>query len=546
MAVSKITLKEGNQVRAQINLQNDTVTEQTVLAGYTFHRADGEVLQGAYQPFIPSGTLNITENGIHNVRSYDSVDVNVSSSEPEPLPASYFNISANIITGFSEEGLNAYNNGEIVDLIIPAIDGNGNPILEIGEMALNLSGDTKIRSITLSEGITTVRSYNFRSMSFSELNLPSTLITLESNSFDNNNYLAELYIPENVRYFTAAFDQCNLSKIVVDPNNQYFHSAENGYEMNAIIRTADNTVILGCKNTDISNSLTITKIDDYAFYMVDIRNMSFPRSLLNVGSMAFSYCSKLETLNFASANITTIGTSAFSECSNLTEIYLPSTIQNIGFSAFHGCKSLKLIQADVTPETWINLDINRNLFNSNVTQPVRVALRGNENAVYNELVGNISIEYSDGIEQSLFVSETILPLNNYVLLQDLNQVSVVNIWEGLFISDVCFVGCSNLTTVQLGSQVMTIGNNAFAGCPLTSVTLSDDLTQIGEYAFANCDQLTEIKLNSGTPPILGTGAFDNTNNCPIIVPNGSYNDYISSETWQPYVSRIHEEEIPEG
>ena len=46
MAVSKITLKEGNEVVAQINLQEDTVQPEVLFKGYTAHNSKGESIVG--------------------------------------------------------------------------------------------------------------------------------------------------------------------------------------------------------------------------------------------------------------------------------------------------------------------------------------------------------------------------------------------------------------------------------------------------------------------------------------------------------------------
>ena len=46
MAVSKVTLKEGNEKKILIDLTEDTVVEDKVLKGYTFHKANGEIAVG--------------------------------------------------------------------------------------------------------------------------------------------------------------------------------------------------------------------------------------------------------------------------------------------------------------------------------------------------------------------------------------------------------------------------------------------------------------------------------------------------------------------
>ncbi|MBQ6209968.1 MAG: leucine-rich repeat protein, partial [Prevotella sp.] len=64
---------------------------------------------------------------------------------------------------------------------------------------------------------------------------------------------------------------------------------------NAIIETSTNTLISGCKNTSIPNS------------------------------------------------VTTIGDGAFHGCSGLTSITIPNSVTTIGDGAFHGCSGLTSI-----------------------------------------------------------------------------------------------------------------------------------------------------------------------------------------------------------
>ena len=75
--------------------------------------------------------------------------------------------------------------------------------------------------------------------------------------------LTSVSIPASVTSIGEyAFSGCgNLATITVDENNQTFDSPEGS---NAIIRTADNTLVAGCKTTVIPAS--VTSIGDQAFY----------------------------------------------------------------------------------------------------------------------------------------------------------------------------------------------------------------------------------------------------------------------------------------
>ena len=97
-------------------------------------------------------------------------------------------------------------------------------------------------------------------------------------------------------------------------------------------------------------------------------------------------------------------------------------------------------------------------------------------------------------------------------------------------------GCKD--TVVPGG-VTEIGNRAFFKCDgLVSVTLPDTVASIGEAAFHKCTGLTSITCMATTPPTMGIGMLDDTNDCPIYVPAVSVSRYKKAASWKSYASRI--------
>ena len=95
-------------------------------------------------------------------------------------------------------------------------------------------------------------------------------------------------------------------------------------------------------------------------------------------------------------------------------------------------------------------------------------------------------------------------------LRTLGSVEDEHNWEGVFqetdISRItipplvtslppkCFKSCYTLKTVNLPSQLTTIGKQCFEGSKIASLTLPASLTEIGDEAFKNCKNLSTIKL----------------------------------------------------
>ena len=110
---------------------------------------------------------------------------------------------------------------------------------------------------------------------------------IDGSAFRGCSSLTYITIPKIVKdIYSTAFSDCRLSSIVVESGNTVYDSRDN---CNAIIKTASNELIAGCKNTEIS------------------------------------------------ASVTTIGKYAFEGCKGLTSITIPNSVTDIGYDAFSGC-----------------------------------------------------------------------------------------------------------------------------------------------------------------------------------------------------------------
>ena len=133
-----------------------------------------------------------------------------------------------------------------------------------------------------------------------------------------------------------AFDRCSgLTTINVEAGNAFYDSRNN---CNAIIETATNTLITGCKNTAILNS--VTSIGDDAFWGCSgLTSVTIPNSVTSIGDGAFSYCSGLTSVTIPSS-VTSIRDYAFSYCRGLTSVTIPNSVTIIEDHAFYYCSDL--------------------------------------------------------------------------------------------------------------------------------------------------------------------------------------------------------------
>ena len=124
--------------------------------------------------------------------------------------------------------------------------------------------------------------------SFNEFQYFIGVKSIGSSAFSNCSGLTSITIPNSVTSIgNYAFRSCSgLISIKVEDGNPKYDSRNN---CNAIIQKSNNSLIVGCKNTVIPNS--VTNIGEYAFSeCYGLTSITIPNSVTSIGSFAFSWC----------------------------------------------------------------------------------------------------------------------------------------------------------------------------------------------------------------------------------------------------------------
>ena len=338
------------------------------------------------------------------------------------------------------------------------------------------TGNQQIKAVYLGEGVSSVK----------------------YGAFSGCKNLEIIFVSKDVEKISSyAFANCpSLNTIMVDENNEIYRA-----QSNCLIEIETDCLILGCKNSDIPETVkkigsrafagctglssivipeSVTSIEAYAFSNCKgLTDMIIPDSVTYIGESAFLGCEELGSIKLSAA-LTTIERSVFYDCKSLTSITIPDGVTLIGGSAFCGCNSLSNVEI---PSSVITIDAS--------------AFYGCEHLV------NLSIP--EGVES--------IGTSAFYMCKGLQSVILPDSLTS--IGESAFFGCGNLMSVKIPNGVTLIGKSAFCNCSkLKTLVISNSVEKIDDYAFYLCTELTTIIFEGTCEEWL---AIDKTHNWNLLV-----------------------------
>ena len=129
--------------------------------------------------------------------------------------------------------------------------------------------------------VTAIETNAFLDTDITSVIIPKTIITMDVGAF--------MHSFEGWPGFGT--ESARLERITVAEGNPRFDSREN---CNAVIESASNTLIVGCKNTVIPES--VKSIGDWAFCGCELTSLTIPAGVTSIGKHAFDNCFNLSSV----------------------------------------------------------------------------------------------------------------------------------------------------------------------------------------------------------------------------------------------------------
>ncbi len=443
-----------------------------------------------------SGTIDVPSNGSNSFLFLIGKDVakyyidHIIITEVEPAENIQFadaNVKAKCVANWDTNG-----DGELSYAEAAAVTDLGDVFAENWDGpddALRIRSFDELQYFT---GLTQVG--NFQYCYFLEsIKFPQTLRSFKYRSFWVCDCLDNVVIPKSVTYFPSeVFDGCrNMTSLRVEDGNLYYDSRD---DCNAVIETSSNTLIAGCKNTTIPN--TVTAIGQGAFSMCyDMESIQIPGSVESIGDVAFYDCYALPSIEIPNS-VKSIGWLAFCQCYSLQSLRIPASVTSIGTPFMQSCYSVESLQVDA------------------------------DNLYYDSRDGcNAIIETS--------TNTLIAGCMNTVIPNTVTRIGEEAFW-----------GCSGLTSIVIPNSVTSIGSDGLSYCNgLTAIDIPSSIVLLEQRALSS-RYIVDVTVHWNYPLAITADVFSDMNlsAATLHVPYGTKFLYETAEVWRDFGTIIEDVE----
>lgn len=488
MAVSKVTLINNGVQETLIDVSNDTVTQNDVAQGVTFHDAQGNQQVGTATGGANLGTKSINANGTYQASSdgldgFSEVSVNVTTSDA---------LSKSLIEG-------------TLTSIGPSELSN---VSSIGSFAFGFKPN--LQSVQIPDTITQLNGYTFTECaSLSSMTLPSTLTTLGEGEFSGCTSLTTL---------------------------TYNDATESSPCLPSTLTSIGNSCFQDC---GLSGTLTVpgsvTELFGNTFYGTNLTNIIFGEGLQTLGEDEFSGSNSLQYLTIPSTftGFSTRTGYSLTQNSSINTVTFNNTLINMVNTGW------------LCPPNSGSPGSAHNIVCTDYTLPY-----GGQNNVTITYNNGSTSTFSNGHNADYYNPTG--GTGNITSASFSNDLTVICILSaGIFINYGSTFSITLPSSLKV-IQNIDDASQSNEGTYITSLTIPSSVVYLGDPALAlfgtpngflgpNNAHITTLILESTTPPYLGTGSLGTLSALTSIkVPQGSLSTYQNDSQWSQYSNIISE------
>ena len=346
-----------------------------------------------------------------------------------------------------------------------------------------------LTEINIPEGIASIREFAFYGIkNIDTLYLPASITEIKDNAFEGINNITKVYYGSTIS---------NWLNIVM--NNYY------------------------------SNPIRDTKADFYIW---------------NSGTLDYDLLTEI----VIPEGVTVIKDYAFRNIKNVTTLYLPASLEEIGVSAFSGLNNIEEVYYNGTIEDWLNI----NMLDSN-SNPLVVAGTSDfytldENS--NEYVLLTEIVIPEGVTEirkyafygiqninKLYIPASVEKIDSeaFYQLYDITEIyyhGTIEDWLNIIMST---TNSNPLSSSNVDFYVFDENTNNYV--LLTEIVLSENVTEINRYGFYNIKNITKLYLPS-TLETVGYNAFYGLNDITEIYYKGTIESWLNINMTDSYTNPL--------
>lgn len=328
----------------------------------------------------------------------------------------------------------------------------------------------------------------FKNRGLEYIELPNTLKVIGPQAFWGNTAITTLTIPESVvEIHEGAFNECRglqevyynatAANVILGETNArtpfYDTFSNTGY----IVYVGSNVEYIpsklfnpgvyystryACKELIFADNSVCHTIESYAFYQSRVTNVTLPSSLKEIGASAFNKCALQEVIIPQGTLI--LRNDAFSDCTDLTTVYLPESVITMSGVTFRGCLNINFTIDPKSKYKWVS----------------------------NCLIDTSSRSLMLGKKDSIIPADmNITRIDTYAFAN--TEIEEIVIPEGItVIGERAFEYTPKLKKVVLPLTLITLSNFAFYHCEsLPEITLPANLQWVGSYSvsYTACTEL---------------------------------------------------------